>query len=296
MAVRLLSWVARGREGMRFAIRLVLVALGVATVGIAYAFLRGVPEIVSIWPYPQTYGLSSIFIASMFAAIGAPIIWIGLSGDLAAIRSGAINIMVVAGGLGAQAVWKITDGENSPRLLAFAIAALSLTAVTAVLILLTRNQRWLDPRPTPWLARSAFALFAFVLLIAGGLLVQRIQIFPWVLTRDNAIAYGIIFLGSAAYFMHAIVEPVWSNARGQLLGFLAYDAILLLPYARLWPSTSGDQQLGLAIYLGVIALSGVVAIWFLFFNPIWKFGRGLRDPIRDWRRRPGTATSTVDAI
>jgi hypothetical protein len=280
---------------MRFAIRLLLVALGVATVGIAYALLRNVPEIVAVWPYPQSYGLSNVFIASMLAAIGAPIVWIGLSGDLAAIRSGAINIMAVSGGLGAQAVWKVAAGDSTERLLTFAIAACSLALVSAVLLLLTRKEPWLDPRPTPWLARGAFALFAFVLLIAGGLLVQRIQIFPWVLTRDNAIAYGIIFLGSAAYFIHAIVEPVWSNARGQLLGFLAYDAVLLVPYARLWPSTAGDQQLGLAIYLGVIALSGVIAIWFLFFNPIWKFGRGLRDPIRDWRRR-GPPADTVDAI
>ena len=78
--------------------------------------------------------------------------------------------------------------------------------------------------------RIAFGLFTFVLLIAGGLLVQRVQIFPWVLDRDSAMAFGVMFLGAAAYFIYGLVEPVWSNAKGQLIGFLAYDAVLLVPY------------------------------------------------------------------
>ena len=62
--------------------------------------------------------------------------------------------------------------------------------------------------------------------------------------------------------------------------------MLLVPYLQLWPSTAGDQQLGLTVYLAVLIVSGVIAIWFLFFNPIWKFGRGLGTPVRDWRKRP----------
>lgn len=271
---------------MRFAIQLGLIIVGIAALGIALAVGRNVPEVVGLWPYSTTYGLSRIFIASMFGAIGAPIVWIGLSGDLGAIRPGAINVIAVGVGLAAQATWIIAFEAATPELTIFAIATWAVVVAVGVAMVLARNQPWRDPRPTPWLVRLAFGLFTFVLLVAGGLLVQRIQIFPWVLDRDNAVAYGIMFLGAAAYFVYGLVEPVWSNARGQLIGFLAYDAVLFVPYLELWPSTAGDQRLGLTVYLAVLAISGMIAIWFLFFNPIWKFGRGLGTPVRDWRKRP----------
>jgi hypothetical protein len=275
---------------MRFAIQLGLILAGVAALGIALAFIRGVPEVVSLWPYSSTYGLSKVFIASMFAAIGAPIIWIGISGDLAAVRSGAINIIAVGVGLAGQATWKIGFEASSQPLMIFAIAVWVVVVAMGVTIVLARNERWRDPRPTPWLVRIAFGLFTFVLLVAGGLLVQRIQIFPWVLDRDAALTYGIMFLGAAAYFIYGLVEPVWSNAKGQLLGFLAYDAVLIAPYLNLWPSTEGQQQTALTVYLAVLVFSGAIALWFLFFNPIWKFGRGQGTQVRNWRRRARNPT------
>ena len=270
---------------MRFAIQLGLVLLGVAAIGVALAFLRGVPAVVALWPYSTTYGLTTVFIASMFAAIGAPIIWIGISGDLAALRPGGVNIIAVGVGLAGQATWKVGFEASTNELMIFAIAVWVLVVAVGVMIVLVRDEKWRDPRPTPWLARLAFALFTFVLLAAGGLLVQRVQIFPWVLDRDSALAFGIMFLGAAAYFVYGIVEPVWSNAKGQLIGFLAYDAVLLVPYLNLWPSTEGDQRTALTVYLATLVVSGVIAIWYLFFNPIWKFGRGLGTPVRDWRKK-----------
>lgn len=279
---------------MLFAVRLIVVVFGVAALGAAYSVLRGVPEVIAVWPYDLGYGLSRVFIASMLAAIGAPVLWIGLSGDLAAIRPGAVNVIAVGVGLGAQAVWKIAFETPSNRLIVFAIAVWGLVVVAAVMLLLVRAVRWRDPRATPWLARGAFALFAFVLLVSGGLLVQRVQIFPWLLDRDAAIAYGVMFIGAAAYFVYGLVEPVWSNARGQLIGFLAYDAVLLLPYGALWPTAAGNQQLGLTVYLAVLVFSGAVAFWLLFCSPIWRFGRGAGEPVRAWRRRP--AGDTGDAL
>jgi hypothetical protein len=274
---------------MRFAIQLGLVLVGVTALGLALAFLRGVPEVAALWPYSTTYGLTTIFIASMFAAIGAPIVWIGISGDLAAIRPGGINIVAVGVGLAGQATWTIAFEASSQELMVFAISVWVVVVAAGVMMVLARNERWLDPRPTPWLVRIAFGIFAFVLLTAGGLLVQRIQIFPWALDRDTALAFGIMFLGAAAYFIYGIVEPVWSNAKGQLIGFLAYDVVLIGPYANLWPTTEGDQRTALTVYLATLVFSGTIAIWYLFFNPIWKFGRGLGTPVRNWRKRRSAA-------
>jgi hypothetical protein len=241
--------------------------------------------VVSLWPYGGSYGQGPLFVGSMLAAIAAPLIWIGASGDLAAIRPGAVNVLAVSAGLGGQAGWKLATGATDQRLVVFAAAVAAIAALSAVLLVLARKVPWRDPRPTPWLVRMGFALFVLVLLFTGGLLVQRVQVFPWVLDPDSAMAYGVLFLGAAAYFIYAVLEPVWSNAKGQLLGFLAYDAVLLIPYIRMWPSTAGDQRLGLAVYLGVIVVSGAIALWFLVFSPIWRLGRGQGQPLRDWRRR-----------
>jgi hypothetical protein len=196
--------------------------------------------------------------------------------------------MAVALGLGGQAVWEMVSGTVNLKLQIAAATGGALVVVTAALLYLCRNLKWRDQRPTPWLARGAFALFVVLLIVAAGLLIQGMQIFPWVLDRDNAFAYSMIFIGAAVYFLYGIVDPVWSNAKGQLIGFLAYDAVLLVPYLMLWPAAAGDQRLGLALYLLVIALSGATAIWFLFVSPIWRLGRGMGTPARDWRKRPGS--------
>src|SRR3954470_3291790 len=52
----------------------------------------------SIWPWPDSR-LSYIFIASITAAIGVNILWIGLVGDVGAAFSGSINLSVVNGGV-----------------------------------------------------------------------------------------------------------------------------------------------------------------------------------------------------
>ena len=51
----------------------------------------------------------------------------------------------------------------------------------------------------------------------------------------------IIFLGSAIYFAYGLQRPVWGNAKGQLLGFLAYDLVLIVPFVRLSFASSLPQ-------------------------------------------------------
>jgi hypothetical protein len=132
---------------MRFAIQLGLVLVGVAALGVALAFLRGVPAVVDLWPYSTAYGLTTVFIASMFAAIGAPIVWIGLSGDLAAIRPGGINIIAVGVGLAGQATWKVGFEASTNELMIFAIVVWAIVVAVGVMMVLARNEKWRDPRP-----------------------------------------------------------------------------------------------------------------------------------------------------
>jgi len=74
------------------------------------------------------------------------------------------------------------------------------------------------------------------------------------------------------YFLHGLVRPSWANARGQLLGFLAYDLILLVPFIRHFDSVKPEHQLSLMVYTGVIVFSALLAIYFLFIHPSTRFG------------------------
>jgi hypothetical protein len=72
--------------------------------------------------------------------------------------------------------------------------------------------------------------------------------------------------------------------------------VLIVPYARLWPATAGDQRMALTVYIATLVVSAVIAVWFLLFNPIWKFGRGQGTPVRDWRKRRATTEDGIPVV
>ena len=92
-------------------------------------------------------------------------------------------------------------------------------------------------------------VFLVALLFAGGTLIAQVpEIMPWALTPDLSVVAGIMFLGSASYFAYALARPRWTNAGGQLAGFLAYDLVLIVPLrdaVRVGVLRLGHQPLGL---------------------------------------------------
>ncbi|MEO6012039.1 MAG: hypothetical protein ABIQ30_00425 [Devosia sp.] len=248
--------------------RFALIATGSAALAVAAGFLFGWPFIVRIWPFPN-YGLSPIFVASIFAAIGAPVIWIGLSAEFAALRGGAANICLTAGGIAAYCLWRSWGTPGSP-LQMFGIGNLSAAMIAFVLFFASRGLGWSSERPMPAPVRWSFVGFAVVLFAVGGALLWRLDVFPWPLERDTSAVYGCFFVGSAVYFVAGVLQPVWANAKGQLIGFLAYDLVLILPFARLWPVA---PSISLAVYLTVIIYSAALAIWYLLFAPSWRLLR-----------------------
>jgi hypothetical protein len=224
--------------------------------------LAGLPEATRLWPYPGYSGTSRIFLASILAAIAAPILWIAWSGDLAGLRGGAINILIVSLGLAGQTLLHPV-GQ-------FAVANLAVAVGMVWVLYAARWEQFRDTRPTPLAVRGAFFIFTLVLLAVGAGLMFRIPLFPWRLEPDISIAYGVIFLGAAAYFAYGLIWPVWSNAIGQLIGFLAYDVVLIVPYLRLWPLANGGERISLIVYLLVLVASGALAVGYLFVNRTWR--------------------------
>lgn len=242
-----------------------LVLAGVAALIGAIGFLFNWPVVVRIWPF-LGYGLTPVFLASILAAIAAPNIWIGLSGEFAALRGGAANLLVAAGGSAGYSISQMW-GDPVGRVQTFAIILLVVAMAALILLIVSQRTDWLDDRPTPMPVRVAFGVFALALLVTGTLLGLGYDVFPWPLDRETSIIYGLIFLGSAVYFAYGIQRPVWGNAKGQLLGFLAYDLVLIIPFVRL---LFVSPSLSLIVYLGVIATSAALAIWYLALSPRYR--------------------------
>jgi hypothetical protein len=258
---------ATSREEARALIyRTALVLAGVVALVAAIGFLFNWAPVVRIWPF-LGYGLTPVFLASILAAIAAPNIWIGLSGEFAALRGGAANLLVAAGGSAGYSISQMW-GDPVGRVQTFAIILLVVAMAALILLIASQRTDWLDDRPTPMPVRIAFGIFALGLLAVGTMLGLGSDVFPWPLDRETSIIYGLIFLGSAVYFAYGIQRPVWGNAKGQLIGFLAYDLVLIIPFVKL---LFVSPSLSLIVYLAVIVASALLAIWYLALSPRYRF-------------------------
>jgi hypothetical protein len=225
-------------------------------------FLARVGWATGLWPWPAK-PLSFVFIASILSAIAVPVLWIALTGEVAAIRAGAVDLTVMYGGMFIY-VLTLTGHPHEPRLWPYALAFGLAAAGSAGAFLFARHVPWADPRPMPQPVRLSFAAFAIILIGAGVALLLHASIFPWQLGRETSVMFGLTFLGAATYFIYGTLDPHWSNAVGQLAGFLAYDVVLLAPFSGHFSTARGGSLVSLIIYVAFLVYSGTLASYYLF--------------------------------
>jgi hypothetical protein len=248
----------------------VLVPASLVTLVVSLGFFAQVPWATRLWPWPAT-PLSYIFIGSMLSAIAIPLLWIGVSGETAAVQAGALDLTVMFGGMFIYVLTLLGDASQ-PRLWPYALVFCLACLGSIASLVWSRGVAWKDSRPMPSLVRGSFAVFAVVLVAAGAALVFHSQIFPWHLAAENSVMFGLSYLGAATYFVYAVLVPRWSNAVGQLAGFLAYDVVLLAPFLGQLTAVRGGQLVSLIIYLTVLSYSGVVAAYYLFIATPTRLG------------------------
>lgn len=247
------------------AIRALFVAGGIVFLVLTVAFFLQMEWVTALWPWPSGR-LSYIFLSSITAAVAAPVIWIGLSGEFRAARGGAVNLGIIAAGT-AVYFFILYGREGDAQLLFSGLAATFFLAVNAGVFLWSSRQRIRDRRAMPGLVKASFAFFTVVLLVVSALLItQRPVVFPWPLQPEASVIFGLIFLGAASYFALALPAARWHRAKGPLLGFLAYDLILIGPFLAHFNNVAEAHQLSLILYVAVLVYSGAVAVYYLFVN------------------------------
>ena len=243
-------------------VRAVFVPVSILTLVLAGGFFAQLSWATTLWPWPSA-PLSYVFIGSILAAIAIPLLWIALSGEMAAMQAGAIDLAVMYAGMLVYALTLIGDPgqpELAPYLVVFGLACLGSVAAFAW----SRQIEWVDPRPMPTVVRFSFAAFAVMLVGAGIALILHAEIFPWPLTAESSVMFGFVYLGAAVYFVHGFLRPRWGNAAGQLAGFLAYDVILLAPFIDRFGEAGGGELRSLIVYVAFLLYSGGLAVHYLF--------------------------------
>jgi hypothetical protein len=251
-------------------IRYVTVFGGLVILAIAIGFILQIPLATSIWPWPDGR-LSYLFIGSILAAVSAAALWIGWTGEFGALPAGSLNILVIAITTSIY-FFHLALEKGRPNMIPFGMMGLFSLIASGAAFLWSRRIPLNDSRPTPALVRVSFGIFIASLILAGGALIFRMPIFPWTLNPDSSVIFGCIFVGDAFYFLYSLLYPRWHNALGQLLSFLAYDLVLIVPFLLLFKTVKPEYMVNLIVYVAVLIYSGAIAIYFLFINSQTRFG------------------------
>lgn len=255
-------------------LRVFVVLFGLADLVLTIGYYLRLPWATSTWPWPAE-PLDFLLISSFLAGATVVILWLGLVGDWGAAAGATMNVGLMNAGAAAYLFHRWHESQpHDAALLRRAIAFTVFAIVNAGVLAWSLRQPIRDGRKIDKFLHVSLTVFTIVLLIASvQLFRQSPTIFPWELEPETSIMFGWLFLGSAVYFGWATIRPSWHNARGQLLAFLAYDLVLILPYALLFPSVQPEHFTSLCIYMAVLVYSTLLAIYYLFIN---KKTRGWR--------------------
>ncbi|MGE3799191.1 MAG: hypothetical protein AB7G88_15290, partial [Thermomicrobiales bacterium] len=187
------------------------VAVGVALSILAFGLARRQTWATRLWPWDDQR-MTYIFLASILMAIAVPMLWVGLTRDIAAFEPISLEIGVVSLGIGGYFAlrWWRHDESDLVR----HVAAAVLTGIVAlVLSRLSGSIALNDRREMPRYVRISCLIFLFVLIPIGtALTVQSSDNFPWELLPQTSTVIGLIFLGSALLFAWIWFHPKWAYA------------------------------------------------------------------------------------
>ena len=132
-----------------------LVGLGLFMFALGIWFV--LPRVLQLWIWPKTPPLGCAFVAAMLAGGAAPLVWIGLSGHLAAIRAPMLTGVVANAGIALHLFAKHAFPGNE-RYLPFAALFAVGSLVAAIVLAWGRQLPAPGDRSIPRLVSWAFLL------------------------------------------------------------------------------------------------------------------------------------------
>ena len=250
-------------------IQIALLIGGLIILALALGFVSRIPLALNLWPW-EDGRYSYLFIGSILAAVSAAALWIGWTGEFGALPAGSLNVLVIA--LTTSIYFFNLAAQGRTELLLSGLASILMALISGAIFLWSRRFPLSDPRSTPMPVRVSFGIFIVSLFLAGAALILRLPVFPWDLNPDSSIVFGCIFIGDAFYFLYGLYRPRWGNASGQLLSFLAYDLVLIIPFVLLFNTVEPDHRLNLIVYTAVLIYSGGLAVYYLLIHPQTRLG------------------------
>jgi len=235
----------------------------------AIGFIFRLPFSIFIWPW-EDGRYSYLFIGSILAAVSAAALWVGWTGEFGALPAGSLNVFVIA--LTTSIYFFKLASQGRADMASFGAFAAVSAAVSLAAFFWSLKIPLQDSRPMPNPVKVSFWIFIVSLFLSGGALVLQAPIFPWKLNPDTSVVFGCIFLGDAFYFLYGMFRPNWHNALGQLLSFLAYDLVLIVPFVGLLNTVEPGRFINLVVYTAILIYSGGLAVYYLFINPQTRFG------------------------
>jgi hypothetical protein len=241
----------------------------------AIAFFLQLPFAVNLWPFPGTTPLTFIFIASIFAAAAASTLWAVASENYGALAGIGLDYITILAPMSILSFQLVTGSGNS-QLTFFGIACVFGFLFGLGLVLWSIRIPMDRTLPMPGFVRWSFVIFIIALLIVSTRLILKVpNSIPWKITPELSVVMGWMFLGAALYFVYALLRPSWVNAAGQLVGFLAYDVVLIVPFLTRLPTVAPEDRIGLSIYTAVVICSGLLAIYYLFIHKSTRLWAGM---------------------
>ncbi len=269
-------------ERQRVAMRAFCIAIVLIQIPVGIGLFRQAAWATALWPLPDVR-MTTIFLASLVATTATLIIWPILRDDLGALVAPAINLALATPAIGLYLLW-LAFRRDDGGLVAPGITFVTFGIVWAAIGFWARRVPIRDGRRLPGWVRAVFVGFCAILIPAGiALLVQADRVFPWDISPENSTVAGVAFLSAASLFAVIVARPLWIFGEMALASFLAYDLVLAVPYIGLlrnrddaaivasyygdpnYAAPAGDNgvnELSLAVFLSVLAISAVAALGF----------------------------------
>jgi uncharacterized membrane protein len=230
-------------------------------------YLR-LPGFHYLWVWPDPDPIAIAFVGTWLVSGSAGMLWVGLSGNLTALRPLMLTLIVAFAGASAHLLWYANASlTGTERYRAFSLVLASAIAAAVAALLWSRRQEPRADGPVPGFVPPVFVLFAAILLFAGGsMALGFIRVFPVPLRADVAAVCGWFFIGSAAYFVYGVARPSRLNGVGQLVSFAVYDLLLIPPFLLLLPNVDPAHRTSLIVYLGVLIVSMLFSVYCLVFD------------------------------